>query len=357
MNYADAANKDADKKKGKTRLARYNVKAQKVELRPPNLGRETTNHLPTISIDPETLDMFSELNPENELIAVMSNKLSLFVRTEIPKWSKRRKIRTYGWGVTKSVLKMNLIQNFQNRSVSKVKEKDLFKLKNEIKEYATGLGYICGFTKIDRRFIAEARDEKFPYDTALVLGMEMDKALLEKVPHPGEKLVEFEIYVKSGELIFKVAEFIRSKGYKCWVRVPFDAWVKYPPHAINAGLGELGAQGVVITKEFGPRQRWGMISIDADIENDLPVDLNMADYCDACRICIKACPGKAIPEERIWWRGVNKRKINDTRCWPFFIKNEGCGICLKVCPINRHGYAACMEAFKKDKTILGKKRG
>lgn len=144
--------------------------------------------------------------------------------------------------------------------------------------------------------------------------------------------------------VFEMAKFIRSRGYRSHARVPFDGWVKYPVHAINAGLGELGANGVVITREFGPRVRWTMISIHADLEIDRPVDLNMAAYCDACRRCIRACPGKAISEERVWWRGVLKRKINDTKCYPFFLKYEGCGICLKVCPIHRFGYENCMEA-------------
>jgi len=43
---------------------------------------------------------------------------------------------------------------------------------------------------------------------------------------------------------------------------------------------------------------------------------------------------------------VLKRKINDTKCYPFFLKYEGCGICLKVCPIHRFGYAHCMKAFQ-----------
>ena len=135
----------------------------------------------------------------------------------------------------------------------------------------------------------------------------------------------------------------------------FDGRIKYPPHAINAGLGELGAMGVVITKQYGPRVRWTMISVDADIEIDKPVDLNMAAYCDDCMLCIKACPGDAISEERIWWRGVLKRKNNDTKCFPYFAKYDGCGICLKVCPIHRYGYEACMEAYRKDGTILRKK--
>ncbi|MBU0991027.1 MAG: hypothetical protein KJ737_00920 [Proteobacteria bacterium] len=333
-------------------LTRYNVKKQKVEPRPPNPGKEITDKLSFVKLDPINIDLYSEINPLDELIVEMADKFALATLTEIPKWYKRNKLIKYGWGVSKSLLKMNFLQDFQNRLVSKKREEDLDRLKKDIKEYSAGLGYICGFTKIDRRFIAKARDEKFPYNTALVLGMEMDKGLLDEVPQPGKKLFDFEIYVKSGQEIYKVARFIRSKGYRCWVRVPFDGWVKYPPHAINAGLGELGAQGVVITKEFGPRQRWGMISIDADIEMDSPVDLKMAAYCDACRKCIKACPGRAISEDRVWWRGVYKRKINDTKCWPYFTKYEGCGICLKVCPINRHGYAECMAAFEKNGTIL-----
>jgi ferredoxin len=207
---------------------------------------------------------------------------------------------------------------------------------------------------VDRRFIAGARDEKFPYDTALVLGMEMDRDLLDEVPRPGDRLFDFETYVESGRRVFDVAGFIRSRGYRCYARVPFDGWVKYPVHAINAGLGELGANGVVITREYGPRVRWTMISIDAELPIDPPVDLGMAAFCDACRLCIRACPGKAIPAERIWWRGVLKRKINDTKCYPYFLKYEGCGICLKVCPIHRFGYDPCMRAYGKDGTVLGR---
>ena len=49
---------------------------------------------------------------------------------------------------------------------------------------------------------------------------------------------------------------------------------------------------------------------------------------------------------------INNRGIGI--CFPFFKKYEGCGICIKVCPFNRYGYKACMDAWKKDGTILGK---
>jgi len=328
---------------------------QAIELRRENPGKKITDNLPALEIDPAALDAHTEADLLPELPGAMVNKLMLVARLELPKWGRRGKLIEYGWGAGKSLLRMDLWQPLFEREVAPQKEPDLARLKQEIKAFAKSAGYgLCGFTQIDRRFIAEGRDDKFPYDGVVVLGMEMDYGLLEEAPHPGQRLFDFEIYVKSGERVFDVARFIRSRGYRCFARVPFDGWVKYPPHAIMAGLGELGAQGVVITKEYGPRQRWTMISIDADLEPDPPVDLGMAKYCDDCLRCVKACPGDAISHERIWWRGVKKRKNNDARCYPYFRKYEGCGICLKVCPVNRHGYDACMEAYKKDRTILGK---
>ena len=335
------------------RLRKANPWKQRIDIRPDNPGRDITNNLPAMAIDPAALDAFSEIDPVPELPGAMADKFALVTKLEIPKWSKRGKSIDYGFGAAKHLLRMNLWQPVFETKVAPRRKTDLGKLKQEIKDYAKSVGYgLAGFTKIDRRFIADGRDDKFPFDTALVLGMEMDFELLEEAPHPGKRLFDFEIYIESSKRVFEVARFIRSKGHRCYARVPLDGWVKFPPHAIMAGLGELGAQGVVITREYGPRQRWTMISIEADIEPDEPVDLGMAKYCDDCLLCVRACPGKSISRERIWWRGVKKRKNNDARCYPYFEKYDGCGICLKVCPINRHGYDACMEAYRKDGTIL-----
>ncbi len=69
------------------------------------------------------------------------------------------------------------------------KKTDLDKLKQQIRESAKTAGFgLCGFTKVDRRFIEGAKDNKFPYDTVIVLGMEMDYGLLEKASFPGKRL-------------------------------------------------------------------------------------------------------------------------------------------------------------------------
>ena len=96
-----------------------------------------------------------------------------------------------------------------------------------------------------------------------------------------------------------------------------------------------------------------MVSVNAELDPDDPVQLNMGEFCEACKRCINACPGKAITQKKVWYRGVLKRKVDNKKCYPFFEKYDGCGICLKACPIGRFGYEKCMEKYRKNGSILG----
>ena len=58
--------------------------------------------------------------------------------------------------------------------------------------------------------------------------------------------------------------------------------------ATRAGLGEFGYSNVVLTREFGPRQRFNSVVTDAEL---LPDPLIEKQIClrDTCRLCLKAC--------------------------------------------------------------------
>lgn len=64
--------------------------------------------------------------------------------------------------------------------------------------------------------------------------------------------------------------------------------------AVAAGLGEFGWMSIVLTPEFGPRNRFGVILTTAEIEPD-PM-YSGGTLCDPakCRICTDVCPTKAI---------------------------------------------------------------
>jgi len=67
--------------------------------------------------------------------------------------------------------------------------------------------------------------------------------------------------------------------------------------AVAAGLGEIGYAKVLLTPQFGPRQRVGMILTDARLDPD---PLYEGSLCDRCMKCVTDCPAGAIsPTETV----------------------------------------------------------
>ncbi|MDO5582419.1 MAG: hypothetical protein Q4G69_14950 [Planctomycetia bacterium] len=87
----------------------------------------------------------------------------------------------------------------------------------------------------------------------------------------------------------------------------------YPVCAVDAGLGEIGLSGSLLTDEFGPFQRFAFILTDAPFDPDPIVKPHL---CDQCGACIKGCPGHAIsPEGNLdtwqccaYYNGANRSK-------------------------------------------------
>ncbi|MFH1377201.1 MAG: 4Fe-4S binding protein [Planctomycetota bacterium] len=62
--------------------------------------------------------------------------------------------------------------------------------------------------------------------------------------------------------------------------------------AFAAGLGEIGWSKMLITPEFGPALRVGVVLTELDLEPD-PL-YNGPQLCNKCMACVRACPGNAI---------------------------------------------------------------
>ena len=80
------------------RLRKANPWKQRIDIRPDNPGRDITNNLPALEIEPAALDASSEIDPLPELPGAMAGKLTLVAKLEVPKWRKRGKIVDYGFG-------------------------------------------------------------------------------------------------------------------------------------------------------------------------------------------------------------------------------------------------------------------
>ncbi len=87
------------------------------------------------------------------------------------------------------------------------------------------------------------------------------------------------------------------------VSVPVAPGRATPDVAVNlriaaylCGLGEIGWSKMLLTPQFGPRQRVGIVLTEAELEPD-PV-MKPGTLCNRCMACVSQCPGQAIPAER-----------------------------------------------------------
>jgi ferredoxin len=69
--------------------------------------------------------------------------------------------------------------------------------------------------------------------------------------------------------------------------------------AVVGGLGQLGANGLVISERYGSRIRLCAVITSAPLEPDPPFEFGngLPQFCDACGYrCIKACPARAFAQ-------------------------------------------------------------
>jgi len=110
--------------------------------------------------------------------------------------------------------------------------------------------------------------------------------------------------------------------------------------AREAGLGWQGRHSIMINKEIGSFFFIGILVVNIDLDNDIPLE---KDYCGDCRICIDECPTGAINDNHT----IDARKcisnltIENRGPIPEEIvpllgrRVYGCDRCQEVCPWNK----------------------
>lgn len=108
--------------------------------------------------------------------------------------------------------------------------------------------------------------------------------------------------------------------------------------AINSGIGWIGKNGVLITKEYGPRVRLSAILVDCDLPKGIPIIESKCD--DGCNLCVIACPYKALKGIQWSMNTLRKELIDYQLCnrkRSLFIKTHkrknSCGLCMVACPV------------------------
>ncbi len=231
-------------------------------------------------------------------------------------------------------------------------EKDLT---TEIRHKARDLGFgEVGFTRLDRRYVFASKKSWVKYEHAICLAMEQDYEATQTICSIGAEHAHFGAYEKIGALGLELIHHIRALGYRAQMHSPSDDTVVYIPMFVQAGLGQLGANGQLLSPHFGSRVRLAIVTTDAPVTYDKPVDYGIHKFCQICQVCVRRCPGRALVKGKVWWRGVEKNKVIYGRCRPVMVRYEGCGVCMKVCPVQRYGMKAVMRHYVATGQVLGK---
>jgi reductive dehalogenase len=172
-----------------------------------------------------------------------------------------------------------------------------------------------------------------PY--AIALTIEMDNDLVKTAPKGPVVMESTQQYLGSGTIALQIAHFIRNLGYSARSHIDGNYEVICPLVARDAGLGELGRMGLLMTPKLGPRVRIAVITTDIPLVTSSKPDLSSAiDFCGICKKCADICPSRSISfDDREEVEGVLRWKINSESCFTYWCTaGTDCGRCMAVCP-------------------------
>jgi len=155
-------------------------------------------------------------------------------------------------------------------------------------------------------------------------------------------------YNEMGKQANKIAKFLRNKNHAAHAGPALGGLSIYPVLARNANMGGIGRHGLLITPEFGPRQRIAVIYTNI---SNLPIPNSnsyqwITEFCKTCVRCMEYCPTKAIYDAPIIKQHDMLTHIDVEKCAIGFL-NYSCSICLKVCTFNRNSYDKLKKTWKR----------
>jgi len=169
----------------------------------------------------------------------------------------------------------------------------------------------------------------------IAIAVEMDHELTRTGPRAPVVMESARQYLNSGMIATQMALTLRHLGYEATTHIDANYDLICPLVARDAGLGEIGRMGLLMTPRLGPRVRIAVVTTNAPLQCDKPGhDNSVIDFCIHCRKCAHVCPSASIPSGgREQHRGGARWQINQERCFTFWCQaGTDCGKCMAVCP-------------------------
>jgi len=174
------------------------------------------------------------------------------------------------------------------------------------------------------------------HPSAIVFLVEMDFEAMQRAPH-------LEVIAESARQYFIAARasmvleaVLRECGWSAKAHYDAHYDVILPPLAVNAGLGELGRNNILIADRHGSRVRIGAVTTDCEVEYSTPISLGADEFCETCKKCADNCPSRSLTtggKEMV--RGVAKWPTRVETCYAYWRSvGSDCGICMACCPFS-----------------------
>ena len=224
-------------------------------------------------------------------------------------------------------------------------------ISRDIKKAARFFGAdLVGICKLDRRWVYShlfaGGPNELPeeYQYAVVMGFAEEYNMLKYFPSYIADAATSMGYSRMAIANAYLAEFLRGMGFKAIDCTTNDVALSIPM-AMQAGFGELGRNGLLITPEFGPRIRVSKVITNVPLIADGPIEFGVTEFCNVCKKCAAQCPSQAIifgdritePHNVSNAAGELKWPINAEKCRMYWGKmNKPCTNCVSVCPFNKH---------------------
>ncbi len=170
---------------------------------------------------------------------------------------------------------------------------------------------------------------------AIAFTVEMDHAITGTAPNAPTTMESARQYVEAAKVALQLGYLIRWLGYPARAHIDGNYRVIAPLVARDAGRGEIGRMGLLMTPELGPRVRLGVVTTNLPLIPDRrDDDTSVIDFCRICQKCAETCPSRSIPTgDREEIDGALRWRINSDSCFRYWNRvGTDCARCMAVCP-------------------------
>ncbi len=162
---------------------------------------------------------------------------------------------------------------------------------------------------------------------AIVIGSEMKPGFTGTAPLSPEVVEVGRRYVDCAVRAIEIAAVVRSMGYSAKAHIDGNYKVVVPLVANEAKIGGFGWSNLFLTKKYGPRVRYSVVTTDMEIPAAEGIPPDFIPFCSICRKCAVNCPSRSINPKK-------PDKINADRCYMYWNSvGTDCGKCIAVCPM------------------------